>query len=127
MPDLLTGQLANTLADLADRSGLLSQPPDRQAMLIEIGLNPSNYSFYDATPHNFAVLLIHEMNQQDNRDALGRMFLKIADRMPGQRDEWPVFEEALGVRRRESNRTAVPQPVAGQPAADTFSRRASAA
>lgn len=115
MPDLLTEELESTLVDLVNRSGLLSQPGGREAMLIGIGLEPANYSVGDTTPHDFAVLLIHGMNQQGNRTALGRMFCKIADRMPGRKEEWPPFERVFGPCCPKSN---VPAPVPGQTAAD---------
>lgn len=118
MPDLLTGDLENTMADLLDRSALLNVPASRQALLIEVGLNPSNYSVYEATPHDFAVLLIHEMNQQGNRTALSRTFLKIAERLPEKKDEWGAFEDLFGVCLNQSNATFVPKPVDGQPVAD---------
>lgn len=116
MADLLNVDLENVLVDLVDRSSLLAQPPDRQALLIEIGLNPANYSIYDITPHAFAVQLVHEMNQQDNRPALAQLFLKISGRLPGKRDEWSQFETIFGVCCPAAN-GRVASPVAGQPVA----------
>jgi nucleoside phosphorylase len=57
------------LTDMLQRSGRASNASQR-ALCLEIGIDPDQLAFLNATPHDFAVQLIDYLNKTENRSAM---------------------------------------------------------
>jgi hypothetical protein len=70
MSDIFTVPQRNSFAALLADSGYCASPVDREALLIRIGLSPQDYQFHEGAANTFAVRLIYDLEQRDNREAL---------------------------------------------------------
>ena len=85
MLSLLDDSQKTLLVELLKDSGRCNTPTDRQALLSEINLDPTQFQFTEIKAHAFAVLLVNRFNKPASSAILVRLVKVISPALPDRR------------------------------------------
>ena len=85
------------LAQLLEKLPGLSDTAERLTVMIELGLDPNQFTIDQGSVHAFAVRFVYELNRQGHNEALQTMVTMLSDRLEGYKDDLARLKEVLEI------------------------------